>query len=141
MKLSFKQKDLIRRYLIWCYKTTKEDLDRIDRYLTQNIADDFILNELTHSKDFRSQKLNAKYRSLVRDFARYKTDKRKKADKQKYLDDQCKVLRPQYQYLQYRFAAIEKAVRHFLGLKELKKIKDLYEEEMTQRILRARQHT
>jgi len=78
LKLNSKKKDLIRRYLIWCYKTTKEDLDRIDRYFTQNIADDFLLDQLTRSKDFKSKKSNANYRKLVRDFARYKIDKRKK---------------------------------------------------------------
>jgi len=43
---SLDQKNLIRSYLVWCYKTTKEDLDKIDRYFTQNHVDNFILSRL-----------------------------------------------------------------------------------------------
>jgi len=37
--------------------------------------------------------------------------------------------------------AIEKTIKYFLGDKELEKINHLYEQEMTKRILEAREHT
>ena len=37
---------LVKRYLIWCFKTTKEDLDRINRYFTQSTVDQFLLKAL-----------------------------------------------------------------------------------------------
>jgi len=59
---------------------------------------------------------------------------------QKFLDENLIETKPEYQYLQARFSAIEKAICRFLGVKELEKIRALYEKEMMQRILQAREH-
>ena len=50
--LSENQQRLMRRYFVWCYKTTKEELDKIDRYFTQNTVDDYILARLLESEEF-----------------------------------------------------------------------------------------
>ena len=47
LRLSTEEKDLVRRYLVWCFKTTKEDLDRIDRKFTQLSVDRDMLKDLT----------------------------------------------------------------------------------------------
>ena len=127
--------NLIRRYLIWCYKTTKEDLDRIDRYYTQLKVDQFILKQLINAKE------DAAYQDLVNNFEKYMAAKKENVDKKKFSDPHQKILDPQYKYLRHRLSAIEKAIQHFLGSRELVKINVLYEVEMTRRILEAREHT
>ncbi|MBP9854122.1 MAG: hypothetical protein KBD53_04560 [Candidatus Omnitrophica bacterium] len=133
-------KNLIRRYLIWCYKTTKEDLDRIDRYFTQNIVDDFILEGLVKTKEYQLSS-DEDYKNLIRNFEQYKIEKFRKAEERKFLDEKKNILKPQYIYLQNRLRSIEQAAIHFLGEDDLMKIIELYELEMTQRILTAREHT
>ena len=140
-QLTKKEKDLIRRYLIWCYKTTKEELDKVDRYFTQLKADDFVLQSLRKTKEYRSSDGDKGYKTMVDQFQAYMKKKEDKVLKEKFKDHQHKALNPDYQYLKNRFAAIEEAIRRFLGAGELKKICLLYEEEMTRRILQAREHT
>lgn len=137
--LTQNENNLIRRYLIWCYKTTKEDLDHIDRYYTQYMADQYILSQLKKEKTIGKENVNG-YKSQVKDFEAYLNKKKTNVDSQKFLDKDKKQIKSEYQYLKNRFRAIEKAICHFLSRKELAKIERLYEEEMTQRILSAREH-
>ena len=137
--LTLQQKNLIRRYLIWCYKTTKEDLDRIDRYYTQFIADQFMLDYLSKGSSFAKE--DEAYQKLVYDFEKYMGVKKANVDQKKFSDLKKKTLSPSYKYLQNRLAAIEKAIEHFLGAKELDKIRELYEAEFTRRILEAKEHS
>ena len=130
-----KEKDLLRRYLIWCYKTTKESLDRVDRYFTQLHVDRFICKEL---KKVRPS--TPAYLDLVKNFEKYMEDKEKNVLPRKFFDTSKTMLEPNYQYLKERVFAIEKAIGYFLGKSELSKIRFLYEEEMTRRILEAREH-
>jgi len=140
-RLTQKEKDLTRRYLVWCYKTTKESLDRIDRYFTQLQVDDFVLHQLRRSRDYRSSRRPNAYRNLVDDFEDYKAKKEQNVLKQKFTDSKHTKPNSQHQYLQNRLNALEKAIIHFLGKKDLAVIRNLYEKEMTQRILSAREHT
>ncbi|MCA9398213.1 MAG: hypothetical protein KC618_00575 [Candidatus Omnitrophica bacterium] len=135
-KLTPKEKNLTRRYLIWCYKTTKEDLDKIDRYYTQLPVDRFVLDQLKKEKDYK----NKEYRSLVDGFADYMDKKKANVDEKKFSDKKCLHLKTDYLYLKNRFQAIERAIIRFLGKTQLAKIEELYELEMTQRILSARDH-
>ena len=66
--LTQKERNLIKRYLVWCYKTTKEELDKIDRYFTQLIADEFILKQLKGTKNYRSSAGRKEYKGLVGQF-------------------------------------------------------------------------
>jgi hypothetical protein len=140
-RLTKKEKDLIQRYLIWCYKTTKEELDKVDRYFTQLKVDGFVLKQLKKSKEYRSSSANKMYRDMVDRFEAYMKTKEDNVLKKKFADSRHQTLNSDYQYLKNRFAAIEGAVCRFLGAGELKKITSLYEEEMTRRILQAREHT
>lgn len=130
--------NLIRRYLLWCYKTTKESLDRIDRYYTQLDVDQFILEELNKRK---KTKTDIGLKQLVLDFESYMDKKKVNVDEKKFLDVASRTLSPEYEYLRLRFSAIEKAINHFLGSKELARVRQLYEEEMSQRILSSRENT
>ncbi len=140
-QLTKPQKNLTRRYLLWCYKTTKEDLDRIDRYFTQLKVDAFMLANLSKAKEFKGGKQDKAYQKKVGDFKKYMEGKESRVLAQKFKDPEKKILKPEYLYLQRRLAAIEKAIVHFLGKKELSVIEEMYEEEMTLRILEARAHT
>jgi hypothetical protein len=133
------EKNLVRRYLIWCYKTTKEDLDRIDRYFTQFEVDRQLLKTLQSMKGWKNVADPEQYKNLVDQFETYLHEKKSKAQAKKFYSPP--KLSAEYLYLRNRFEAIEKAVVHFLGKKELVKIERLYEEEMTRRILEAREHT
>ena len=134
------QRALIRRYLLWCYKMTKEELDRIDRKFTQLEVDRKVLREL--NKDLASLKKDAKTAFLKRidDFKDYIAKKEQAAMSEKYADPVLKEIQPNYFYLQKRLTAIEKAIVHFLGRKELNAIARAYEEEMSSRILESREH-
>ncbi len=134
-----KEKDLTRRYLIWCYKTTKEDLDKIDRYFTQADVDDFLISQLTNLEGYKSSSSGASLKKSVDDFIAYAEEKKAKAEGRKFADISQGALQPGYQYLKARFEAIEQAIVHFLGRQELDKIQNLYEEEMTCRILQERE--
>lgn len=136
--LKSNDKNLIKRYLIWCYKTTKEDLDRVDRYFTQRVVDEIILNELKSSKDYKQSKA---YQAKVGEFAAYMDKKLNAAKGKKFSGAKSKKLNDDYLYLDNRMSAIEEAIKIIFGAKELKKINDMYEKEMTSRILTAREHT
>ena len=84
-KITANEQKLVWRYLLWCYKTTKETLDRIDRYYTQLWVDKFVLEDLKAGSYVKD---NDEYRKFVDVFADYK-------------------------YLRNRFGAIEKAITHF----------------------------
>ncbi len=139
-KLLKNEKKLTRRYLIWSYKTTKESLDKIDRYYTQIPVDRYVLKQLKSGKYSNSSKSDKKYKDIVDDFEKYIDVKKKNVDSKKFLDSACKKVNPEYQYFKERLSAIEKAIVCFLGKKELEKIVSLYELEMTNRILSAREH-
>jgi len=141
VQLNQKKKNLIRRYLVWSYKETKEELDKTDRYFTQLEADDFILAQLKNTKEYRSSASQRGYKNLVDQFKVYMNKKESNVLKKKFKDHKHTQLNPEYQYLCNRFSAIEKTIVHFLGVGELNKISLLYEQEMTRRILEAREHT
>ena len=138
--LTKNERNLTRRYLVWCYKTTKEELDKIDRYFTQLAADKYVLAQLEKGREI--EKVNGQdiYKKQIKDFRAYMGQKEINALKKKYLTGKKGVTNPEYTYLRNRFIAIEKAIVAFLGKKELNNICELYEQEMTQRILQAREH-
>jgi hypothetical protein len=122
-------KNLVRRYLLWAYKTTRESFERIERKTTQLAVDEYILGYLT------KRKLN-----VPQEFKAYIAEKRKDELKLKFSGPGRKKLNWQYVYLKDRLAAIESAISYFLGGKELKRMAGLYEAEFTRRILEAREH-
>jgi len=133
------EKNLIRRYLIWCYKTTKEELYRIDRKFTQLKVDYFMLDEL--KKMEKKTRVSVDYTKLFSDFIVYIENKEKDANESKFFDSKRQHLNARYLFLRNRLSTIEKAIVHFLGPKQKIEITRLYEEEMTRRILESREHT
>lgn len=88
-----------------------------------------------------NQQEKAAYLKRVDEFEKYLVSKKEAADKKKYTDPAHKDISPEYLYLTSRLRAIESSIVFFLGKAQLKKIVGLYEEEMTGRILTAREHT
>jgi len=140
MKLKREEKNLIRRYLVWCYKTTKEELDRIDRKFTQLTVDYFLLKEISKRQNSSPGSSQRPYSKFIDEFNAYIRQKEKDAAQTKFLDKRKTKPHPRYEYLRNRLFAIEKAVSFFLGKKELNNIIVLYEWEMIRRILGASDH-
>ena len=138
IKINAQEKALIQRYLIWCYKTTKEGLEKIDRKFTQIKMDRFILSLIQKTRP--TARFQSEYRQLVEDFGSYIVSKEKDGLSQKFSNGKEGDLNPQYIYLHNRLNAVELAIRHFLGPRTLSKISLLYEQEMTRRILESREH-
>ncbi len=122
-------KNLKIRYLLWLYKTTKEELERIDRKFTQLEIDEFMLRKL------KKRKTAEKY---LNEFKNYIGNKRKDALNLKF--DKAGNLSPKYQFLSLKLSTIESAVKKFFDKKRLNEIKSLYCQEMIKRILEERQH-
>ncbi len=134
------EKRLIRRYLLWSYKSTKEELDKIDRYFTQDIVDNFLLKQMKGCKSFKNGKDDEVYVSCVEGFEEYMGKKISKANEKKFINLKEKRVSSEYQYLKDKLIAIEKAIEHFFGKQEVDVIIGLYEQEMSERILKARDH-
>ena len=142
MKISRTQahRDLIRRYLLWLFKTTKESFERIERKTTQLVVDEYILERIKTAGSGVPVSARKGYDGLVEEFKTYIKTKRADELKLKFLNGKGKSLHPQYVYLKNRLQAVEAAIRHFLGEKELRAMRSLYEKEFTGRILQARDH-
>ena len=132
-------KDLIRRYLLWFFKTSKESFERIERKTTQLKVDEYVLENINKAQA-APKYCSKEYDELVMEFEAY--IKMKKADelKLKFSDSKGNSIHPQYLYLKNRLLAVEAAIRHFLGEKELRDMRALYENEFTTRILQVREH-
>lgn len=124
-------KNLKKRYLLWLYKTTKDELDRIERKFTQAEIDKFILKELKkRNKDKRLDKFIAQFEAYI-------LEKEMDGLSLKY---EGKQVRPDYDFLNLKLQIIEKAIQKELGNKELDEIRALYEKEMMERILKSAEH-
>ena len=132
-------RDLVGRYLLWLYKTTKESFERIERKTTQLMIDEYVLNHLNTAGEVPAHG-REKYDGFVKEFEIYIKVKQEDELKLKFSDGKRKSLHPQYVYLKNRLEAVEAAIKHFLGEKELRAMRSLYEKEFTDRILQARDH-
>lgn len=131
-------KNLQFRYLLWLYKTTKEELDSVERRFTQIDIDKKIMRDMGENFDSKKIKKKKEARKFIKDFKEY-IDKKEKDGRELKFDG--RKLKPQYYHLSLKLEAIEKAIIEELGNKGLKGIKALYEYEMRRRIMEAQEHT
>ena len=131
-------KNLRKRYLIWLYKTTKEEFDKYERKFTQTDIDKDLLLEmenqllgvyLPHEK--------ASLEKFVNQYREYISGKEKACLELKY---QGKKTNPEFIFLDVKLNAVEKLIVKELGRRGLERIKALYELEMVERILRSAEH-
>ncbi len=127
MELNPSHKALIRRYLIWAYKSTKESFDRLERKATQLVADEHILSVLVKDTPSLDPSQASVYMGLLEEFHQYILKKKN-----------TPVPQAQHVYLKNRLNAVESAIVKFLGNGELKKIRAGYEEEFVRRIWEAK---
>ena len=137
-KISGEEKKLIRRYLIWFYKITKEEFERIERKFTQLEVDYYLLRQLRRAQAASGRKKD--FAKKIADFQQYVQNKEIDARRLKFSGKNEKSLHPGYEFLRMKLSAIEDAIAHFLGRRELKEIQALYQQEMIQRILSSREH-
>jgi len=130
-------KNLKFRYLLWLYKTTKEEFDRLERKFTQADIDKKILRYMGENFNSRDLKSKNEARKLLKDFKEYIIKKEKDGRELKF---EGRKLRPEYYYLLLKLRAVEKIIVEDLGRGALKEIKALYEHEMKRRIIEAQDH-
>jgi hypothetical protein len=125
------EKNLTRRYLTWLYKTTREAFDRVERKFTQTAVDKAILSRL--EKEGSSGKIE----NLIEDWKQYVRRKEHEGLDLKF--DGAEV-RPEHRFNELKLEAIEEIILAEFGEKGLAEIKEMYEREMTERIMHARDH-
>lgn len=131
-------RNLRKRYFVWLYKDTKEAFDKYERKFTQTDIDKDLLLEmenellgayLPHEKQYLEK--------FVNQYREYISGKEKACLELKY---QGKKTNPDFLFLDVKLNAVEKLIAKELGRRGLERIKALYEEEMTRRILRSAEH-
>jgi hypothetical protein len=126
------------RYLLWLYKTTKEEFDRIERKFTQVEIDKKMIRYMREHSNTKNLRRKKEARKLLNDFKEYINKKEKDGQELKF---DGRKLRPEYYHLSLQLEAIEKTIIEELGRKGLGGIKALYEQEMRRRIIEAQDHT
>jgi hypothetical protein len=130
-------KNLKFRYLLWLYKTTKEEIDRVERKFTQLDIDKEIFQYiLKHASPAQVGEKN-KFNKLSKDFKEYIARKEKDGLNLKFTQGK---LKPEYYFLLLKLQAIAKAIVKQFGRKAMDQIKTLYEAEMRRRILESKGH-
>ncbi len=122
------------RYLLWLYKTTKEEVDRIERKFTQLDIDRAIFGDL---KEKIKPQDGSGLKKYLKEFKKYINEKEKDAKALKYEKGE---LRADYYFSTLKLEAIEKVIAEELGGDAKRQIKSLYEEEMRKRILESKEH-
>jgi hypothetical protein len=130
-------KNLKFRYLLWLYKTTKEEIDRVERKFTQLDIDKEIFQYILKHANFSQVREKNKFNKLLKDFEEYIDKKEKDGLNLKF--EQGK-LKPEYYFLLLKLQAIAKTIVKQFGRKVMDQIKSLYEGEMRRRILESKGH-
>ncbi len=142
--MSFKKKDfsnlskddhasLLKRYLLWLYKTTKDACDKIDRKFTQLEIDRQIEKILEKSVDACDPVLKQALVLQLGEWKAYIIGKEADAERLKF--DSNGQLDPHYAFLCLKKEAVERLILMHFGPKGLNQIKDLCEEASIMRIL------
>lgn len=129
---SLDKKNLKKRYLIWFYKTTREALERVERKFTQVEMDKLILREFLLADKAKL------FRKYVEDFAAYVQKKENEGLALKFEEDGSQ--KAEYAQMVAKFESVERTIRREFGSATLQEIRQMYEEEMTQRILKSAEH-
>lgn len=125
MKSGFKP--LVRRYLTWAYKSTKEAHDRLERKTTQLMVDEYIWQAISRKSAPKAGR--GAYEAKIKEFRQYIAEKKAR-----------EVPAGEYRYLSDRLEAVEGAIKHFLGAAQLRRIRADYEKEFTRRIWESKDH-
>ena len=119
-------KSLEKRYLFWLYKTTRDELDRIDRKFTQLEIDRGM------QKIFREHEGGA-LASFVEEWDRYIANKQAEAKKLKF-DDKGGVL-PSYAFLRLKLEAVRGLTSKLFGARLVREFEEMVEAAAMENIL------
>jgi hypothetical protein len=133
-------RNLKKRYLIWLYKTTKEELDKIDRKFTQLEIDKIMLNDFKQAFKRYPAQMRDELDAKLDKFRDYIQDKEMQANKLKFNSADVKELNADYIFLRVKLDSIKSTIKRLFGNKVLAAIQQMYEQQMTQRILRSDSH-
>jgi tRNA U38,U39,U40 pseudouridine synthase TruA len=126
-------RSLRKRYLFWLYKTTKDELDKIDRKFTQLAVDRALAAYLKKKARGFSRALKASLEPFCGEWEEYILHKESDARKLKFAEDGS--LDAHYLFLRLKLQAIEQATQKYCGKKDLACFKGFYEEAAMKRIL------
>ncbi len=120
------QVSLSKRYLFWLYKTTRDELDKVDRKFMQLAVDNEIYKKLKKAVKRLGPGISGTLEAFLREWQEYIFQKDSDAQKLKYSEDG----KPNHAYLSLRLKleAIEAVVRGRFGKKQLLFYKELYED-------------
>lgn len=125
-------RSLRKRYLFWLYKTTKDELDKIERKFTQLAIDREIAGILKKKAQNLSPALKAVLEPFTRGWEEYIFQKESDARKLKFAKDGS--LDANYLFLRLKLQAIERVTQKYCGTKGLARFKSFYEEAAMKRI-------
>ncbi|MFH0877889.1 MAG: hypothetical protein V1863_06690 [Candidatus Omnitrophota bacterium] len=124
---------LTKRYLLWLYKTTRDELDKIDRKFTQLDVDLQIQTMLAKRAATMPKDLRGSLGPFLKEWQEYVFEKDSDAQKLKIGEDGRPNAR--YVFLRLKIEVISRLIRGHFGQQGLKEIKKRYEESCVQRIL------
>ncbi len=127
------QESLYKRYLLWLYKTTKDELDKIERKFTQLDIDRQIQKILKKKSDVLKSPLRGGITPFLEEGKEYIFEKESDAQKLKLTEEG--LLNPKYLFLHLKLEAITQITKIHFGQKGLEEFKRLYEEAALRRIL------
>jgi hypothetical protein len=129
-----KDKDsLHKRYLLWLYKMTKDELDKIERKFTQLTIDLELEKKLNEKAGRLSSAARDSLKPFLSEWKEYIFTKESDAQKLKF-DENGAELTP-YLFLRLKLECIEAIIARRFGKKTLAFFKQLYEDIAIKRIL------
>lgn len=126
-------KSLSKRYLFWLYKTTKDELDKIERKFTQLAIDRRIAKVLGRDTKALGSSLAQALAPFLKEWKEYVFQKESDAANLKFTPDGA--FQGRYVFLHLKLKAVLEAARDILGKKALGEFKKLYEEAAIEGIL------
>jgi hypothetical protein len=119
-------RSLQKRYLFWLYKTTKDELDRIDRKFTQLDIDREMLDVFRRRAVDARDTVKGGVDAFVREWQEYVAGK--EADARKLRFDEDGHIMASYYFLHLKLKTVLRIVRRRFGARTVGDFKRLYEE-------------
>jgi hypothetical protein len=126
-------RSLHKRYLLWLYKTTKDELDKIERKFTQLDIDRRVEKILKVKAASLPKGAKKDLEPFLAEWKEYIFQKESEAQKLKFNEDGS--FAADYLFLRLKLGAVEEVVLARLGKKELAQFRAIYEEASVKRIL------
>lgn len=127
------QNSLSKRYLLWLYKMTRDEADKIERKFTQLDIDREVEKFLKKKTGGLKSSLKAGMSPFMEEWKEYIFAKESDAQKLKFTEEGQPD--PKYIFLRLKLEAIESVMKASFGATFFKEARKLYEDSCIQRIL------